>query len=462
MMVRVPNNIQLDSDITIYPMLRKASVLDPTYEPYHESVEQTLRDAEVIEGKNLNVYPYIISHTVNSGITIDIDSDGIITLNGTASGDSNQIIHHRQGYSEVDNHPIILPAGKYKVIGVGSDLSIELFKTVNGSRTSIVTVDSVDKYKTFELTETTQIGVLFYWLNGVTFSNRKFGIMIVNDSETDYTYEPYYIPLKDSKFDRAEQRVLGAKNLIDVRNDSATINGVTITRQPDNSYIVNGTCNAVATNIRIDQSSTNGTDNLKSYKGNYTLTLVDANGNFVPNTRIFVMQNTTWNYGLEAKADNNGKATGYMNIDNAFICLGFVNGATYDNVRLYPMLRLASDPDDAYVPYAKTNRELTELVTKPVDGTITSDFTISSDTFLKKVGKQVTMLLKLSQVTASSWTEIVAKVPIGFRPFGRIDFIGSSDGNLVTIGMYSNGNMQIGASISNAALTAMVTYFTND
>ena len=32
------------------------------------------------------------------------------------------------------------------------------------------------------------------------------------------------------------------------------------------------------------------------------------------------------------------------------------------NATLYPMIRLASDPDNTYVPYAKTNKELTEDV----------------------------------------------------------------------------------------------------
>ena len=36
------------------------------------------------------------------------------------------------------------------------------------------------------------------------------------------------------------------------------------------------------------------------------------------------------------------------------------NGQTVNNLVFYPMLRLASDPDDTYQPYAMTNRELTE------------------------------------------------------------------------------------------------------
>jgi hypothetical protein len=36
------------------------------------------------------------------------------------------------------------------------------------------------------------------------------------------------------------------------------------------------------------------------------------------------------------------------------------NGVTLSNFLVKPMIRLASDPDDTYQPYAMTNRELTE------------------------------------------------------------------------------------------------------
>ena len=45
-------------------------------------------------------------------------------------------------------------------------------------------------------------------------------------------------------------------------------------------------------------------------------------------------------------------------INRAYIVIK--NGTTVSNKMFYPMLRLASDPDDTYQPYAMTNRELTE------------------------------------------------------------------------------------------------------
>jgi len=50
------------------------------------------------------------------------------------------------------------------------------------------------------------------------------------------------------------------------------------------------------------------------------------------------------------------------------------SGATLSNVTFNPMLRLASDPDDAYVPFAMTNRELTERIKTIVSEAVTEAF----------------------------------------------------------------------------------------
>ena len=60
-------------------------------------------------------------------------------------------------------------------------------------------------------------------------------------------------------------------------------------------------------------------------------------------------------------------------------------GVNHLHIKLYPMLRLASDPDDTYTPYAKTNKELTEDVkripTAPTtDGTYSLKVTVADGT----------------------------------------------------------------------------------
>ena len=73
--------------------------------------------------------------------------------------------------------------------------------------------------------------------------------MLRLSTETDPTYEPYYVPVKDSKFDRSEQAVLGAKNLLvypyqdgDTKVDTA---GVTFTANSDGTISMSGTAKGV-------------------------------------------------------------------------------------------------------------------------------------------------------------------------------------------------------------------------
>ena len=79
-------------------------------------------------------------------------------------------------------------------------------------------------------------------------------------------------------------------------------------------------------------------------------------------------------YGIEAYGDfRNATDTGWedgLPIDTPFNGkpnkVGFYirvkNGVTVNNLVFKPMVRLASDPDDTYQPYAMTNRQLTDNV----------------------------------------------------------------------------------------------------
>lgn len=62
--------------------------------------------------------------------------------------------------------------------------------------------------------------------------------------------------------------------------------------------------------------------------------------------------------GISLKWLNDGSGV------KAFISISVYTGAGTIDVTFKPMLRLASDTDDTYVPYAKSNKELTEDVSK--------------------------------------------------------------------------------------------------
>lgn len=341
-------------NITIYPMLRDASITDDTYEPYHESVEQTLRDAEVIEGKNL-LENNAISKTVN-GVTFTVNSDKSITANGTATAETTLwLVGDGWNYSNCKDIPLSIEDNTEYIFGGKTDDSSDAYmqlviKNSDGTNpTYWVSYGTHKKVSTSVINRASQ--KWHCWIrinNGTTVTNKTFYPMIAKESGT---YEPYYIPLKDSKFDRAEQRVLGAKNLLKYPyyDTTKTSNGITFTDNKDGSITVNGTATAdvsfyVQMNTFLNEICKKG--DLVITGGTATARLIlgkssaSGGGYIIDNgSGADIPQNTTF-------------------VENFVIKVN--NGATVSNVTIYPMLRLASDPDDTYVPYAMTNRELTE------------------------------------------------------------------------------------------------------
>ena len=150
--------------------------------------------------------------------------------------------------------------------------------------------------------------------------------------------------------------MLGAKNLIPYPygQNSRTDNGVTYTVNTDGSVTVNGTATANSTFVlqyRITPSA------IKLEVGRtYRLTGGKSN-------QLSIGVSTEKNGSASYYGYDRGNGLEFMpqTGDTSFGALIQVtNGSTVNNVTVYPMIRLASDPDDTYQPYAMTNRELTE------------------------------------------------------------------------------------------------------
>lgn len=161
---------------------------------------------------------------------------------------------------------------------------------------------------------------------------------------------------------------MGAKNLIPYPYNETTQvdHGVTFTVNNDGTVIANGTAN--------------GTAELYLVLGNVSLSAV---GNLVINTNkpLFLSgcpsggSHSTFRiqYGLTdgttywAKtASDIGSGVKITPVDGlntyCFVVIKIMvfNGYTANNLTFKPMLRLASDTDSTYQPYAKTNKELTD------------------------------------------------------------------------------------------------------
>ena len=188
----------------------------------------------------------------------------------------------------------------------------------------------------------------------------------------------------DVIFPRYEQRILGAKNLLPLTIGSQTINGVTWTVNSDGSVTANGTATG----------QTNSVFSLSGYLPNNSQGCIFSGVNGGSSGTYFggiMYSSTGTSYTTEIDSSN-----GDTVIPNAFDSYPYMKGflavtpgTTVSNLTFYPMLRLASDPDNTFAPYAMTNRELTDFENKgiviyPTYTDANNDVTISGCTIIKK------------------------------------------------------------------------------
>ena len=336
------------SNVVIKPMLRKVTITDSTYEPYHSSVKQVLRDGEVIEGKNL--LPVTATSQTINGVTFTVNADNSVTANGTASAMAVFTLNN--------NLEKVVNGGHYILTGCPSGGGANSYRLEIRNSSDTIYTNGIDEgsgsgdiapTSGFPAKATIRIA------SGYTANKVVFKPMLRYASESDPTFEPYYTPLKDSKFDRSEQRVLGAKNLLIYPYTFATqtINGITFTDNGDGTINFIGTASDNAL-FRLEQG-------IPLSDGNYSIVSNIAEQGI----KLIVQgyQNDTWIKNIVELEDaiRADFTIDYIGYNKIWILFRIAKDKVITNVQtLKPMLILASDPDNTYVPYAMTNKELTE------------------------------------------------------------------------------------------------------
>lgn len=148
------------------------------------------------------------------------------------------------------------------------------------------------------------------------------------------------------------QNILGAKNLLKNNLATQTVSGLTITAHSDGSFTVNGTSTA---NVNINLIT-----NFILKAGEYILSGV---GTDAPSNTVYI----TIAYSSTEAGCNKDNSQKHFTLANDttitkvyFYCN---SGVTFSNYKLYPMIRPASVVDSTFVPYAETNKQLTDDVT---------------------------------------------------------------------------------------------------
>jgi len=210
--------------------------------------------------------------------------------------------------------------------------------------------DATSTYATSGVTYTAQNDgyILIYRLNSQS-DDLINSQMIVEGSTEPTTFSPYSNICPISGWTGAKVTRTG-KNLLAITEQSATLNGISFVIGSDGTITANGTATAntffaIMRKVAIPA-------------GNYVLTGCPSGGSsgtFSLSSQI----NSTWqgsDYGngrnIALTKDGNGATWSRIEIT-------ITNGVTVSNLVFKPMLRLASDIDDAYEPYQGQTYEVT-------------------------------------------------------------------------------------------------------
>lgn len=158
--------------------------------------------------------------------------------------------------------------------------------------------------------------------------------------------------------------ILGSKNILPNSATTQVINGITYTVAADGSINANGTATADSI-LHIIPGTIGKLSAIFSKGGNYIIS-AGTTGSGVDLFFGIEYTGSTWDIGEWLKYTTQLSKEIYidgtkLNNSSSYIeCYIRVNsGTTVSNIKVYPMLRPSSVRDDTYVPYSKTNYELT-------------------------------------------------------------------------------------------------------
>ena len=342
------------SNLTFSPMLRDADIVDDTYEPYSDSVDERLIEDKSNIAINKTTLGYRCKNLLNNtastttvnNVTFTVNSDGSITATQTTTSSGNATIKVAT---------MTLKPGTYILTG-DDEIRSSGFGAIRFYVGS--TIYSSNKPYTFD-TEVTINVRLFIW-QGVNINGSKTIYPMLRYADiTDSTYEPY----KESVDDRIIQN-----------KSNIALNKSTLGYQRKNILNETGYLSSI-TSVSIGTFNISGNSITLTATGKdcYTKPHTSSDGGY----RIPVEPDT--DYILSWESDNtyaglvyvfmngnvsqqklaNNKDTKYFkfttNSDTTFITirLGVAtsgNSITYSNI----MLRYADITDDTYEPYKES------------------------------------------------------------------------------------------------------------
>ena len=341
-------------NVVLRPQIEFGNV-KTSYEPYNQpnlsyetNVEKEWNSFNVYGNtyqetrSGINLLNITSTTTTLDGITYTIHKDKSITINGTNTKSSTSWFRLAPNFN--------LPAGTYTLSNGNSNVTYNtfIFYDDKGNIPASGNVSSKTFTSSIEVAPYIRIG------GGQTINNQTIYPMIVEGSytvQTLPTYEQYgLMPSPDYP---SELVSVGYENLIENKLNTTTQNGITITKNNDGTYTLNGTATTDIA-FRLDQSSWNGVDNLKNYDaGTYTFSCPELQNDM----QLVLMQNETWT--ILGRMENNGTPVTFSteSYKNCFIYVWAKSGKTINNLTITPQLEKGNKAH-SFIPYGKYGIEV--------------------------------------------------------------------------------------------------------
>lgn len=310
-----------------------------------------IKDTVGWSGKNKwNVKDSSIAYDASSGLIYTVLEKGYQVTNSTAAEwASLKMITASNLKANTDyklSTDIIITSGTARIIVSGAT-------SQGGTYTNIVDSQNITsngrKEITFNTGNYTWLRVTIYSTVGTsTTGNVKYDDFMIRSADIlDDTYEPYF---GSTAFPRSEQAVLGAKNLLPLTFSGTTQNNVVFTVDDDGVININGTNSGEAFAVIISPYSKWLKD------GRYIL-----NGCSGGSASTYKLDIDSPSGAFATNYDGDTEFTMVNGANNYRIRIVVYAGAVMNNVKIRPMIRLATDTDPTYAPYVMTNEQLTNL-----------------------------------------------------------------------------------------------------
>ena len=326
-----------------------------------EDIEGIWKANNVLGAKNL--LPNNGETNTRQGAVFTKNNDGSVTISTNEPTITNTwfmlvgLTNGDTSYPMVDGDYILsttnsLPSGVQLVV-----------KTDDGN-TVVAQIDAGENKKPFTLSGNKSISVGIRVVQGTEITTPiTIYPMIRLASDPDDTYVPYAMTnkqLTDNKVGWDSNSLIGVKNLNGTIYSTKTHYDIDFTANSDGTVTANGTSTG---------SAQDGNDTGAWFVAPFSAQVILSGGisttahiypwDYTDDARPYADSTQTSRISSNTDADGTHEVSFYMIKGHSYgMVIRITNGTTVSNAIFKPLLRLASDPDNTYVPYAKTNQEL--------------------------------------------------------------------------------------------------------